>query len=412
MPTQPNVTSLSVPGAPANDAAQLSAWTSTESLIFLPGASFAGGGNLSGNRFNTAGLTALATTAATVLGSKTVDLDFSSNADVYANAAALNFGASTRLRGIINAANGVVPALTTTNTLAAVSEIDNLVLNVATTKTFATTPPTLTLRRRTTIASDGTAHLMDVAGTARIGAQDNTIIGDATNAVIGVGAAGTLTIDMFGGANLKASAVTITAGGSLIINRYSDGAIIDNSYLTLTGVTINYLGSAIGVGPDEFGGTGQADLFTTASQITFGNNRVVRSGARAGTTMNNAATWREQLTIATSCIPAGKALALDVLIVARDSSAPGDMVKFLLSLLIYNNAGTITLASGTTKDTATLVMTPAAGSILAIVGGVVSGTSPLTGYRARVAAGTVIIETQGIDGGNYGTAVVPQLTAI
>jgi hypothetical protein len=122
---QPNITALSVPAGPRNDAAFVSATTAPPTFVFRPGATFPNNGPVKGNVYttgNSSGTDGLVLLLAVLAGSGlspasplpscVVEIDLSLVGDIYdVVIASFALPQNTTLRGLTNPANGATPTI-------------------------------------------------------------------------------------------------------------------------------------------------------------------------------------------------------------------------------------------------------------------------------------------------------------
>ncbi len=251
--TQPQVTSLTVPVAPAGGSGFISATTAPKSLVFKPGATFPDTGGVQQNVFTTPNasgpdgfvmlqnvLRGLGLGPAIPLPSSLVEVDCSLNGDNFNCTAAVNFGKNCTLRGLTNQATNAQAQFGTSGfAVAGITSLENLRFRVS----GATTVPgamarQLDLHNAILESLDGNVY-NSMNQNVTINLYEGSAIGDNAQTVLDVQAGRDLTINDYGGAVLGATAITRGAGARLFINVLAGtGAGIDPSYFNVAGVII------------------------------------------------------------------------------------------------------------------------------------------------------------------------------
>jgi hypothetical protein len=245
MPTQPNVTPVSNPTAPANNAAFPAAWTAGNGWVFRPGAS----GTPSGNVYGTADFTSLQTTLqglgtspTNVLSGtrKTVWFDFSLSSNIFTFSNGINFGANSEWKSITPdpTANTLdIDANTTQSVLPCL--IESLAVNTVNGPAFANANLTerLYLIDSVLASSDSSFSLNFTSLTSEIELDGSASLG--VNAINLTGSA-SLTVYLNDTSSIQNTAITNTGSGNISIVIQSSAATIDPSVFELTNVTVSY----------------------------------------------------------------------------------------------------------------------------------------------------------------------------
>lgn len=280
-PQQANITALSVPAGPRNDAAFVSSTTAPPTLVFRPGVTFPNNGPVNGNVYTTGnssgtdGLTLLQNVLngaglapARPFPSAIVELDFSNIAgDTFTLTGNLSFPANTVLKGIINNSSGVIPTIITGGfTITGVVELDDVAIEVTVAEATSVTGFGSFVMRGHSSLSSGDGNVFAALTTdATVYAYDFAALEPTIFSVSGA----TLVLYMEGASStLAAGAVTLIGISSLNISLDSTGAFIDNSYYNTSGVEV-----FIGFTPPNIvtfapGGTATQTVFTNQDELT------------------------------------------------------------------------------------------------------------------------------------------------
>ncbi len=256
---------IASPFSPSNPTGQaICAGVAAPSLVWQPG----GTSGALANTFTTEALLQQAcTTTAGMAGSFPVYVDFSHHSDAYTAAGALSLGSATRLIGMVNQSSGNIPALTTSFTLSPLLQIHDIALQCRVSSTAFTSNPYLcTISGQSIVTCESGSNLYEAPdfggfNNYQLFLQDEAVLGDGTNPVITVGSSGYMNVYVKDFAQLKAGAIAVESGGVLIINA-QPSTLIDPSYGSIDGVTINIAStlSSVVQYPGSF--TDWADLVT------------------------------------------------------------------------------------------------------------------------------------------------------
>jgi hypothetical protein len=249
---QPNITALSVPAGPRNDAPFVASTTAPPTLVFRPGATFPNNGPVQQNVYTTGNssgtdgylvlqgvLAGSALFPAIPLPSSIVEFDFSLEGDSFAPTAGAAFGQNCRIKGLVNQTDGNAPEFIGNGfDFTGIVALQDIVFL----GTLSDSPASLDL--------DGTVNLIGVSGHPILNAPASfvgvfNLNGNVTiqsdSIVLGAGA--TLTLNgVAGKLTLSAGAVSFGSGASLVIDLApgDDGSGVDASFWGNASVTIAY----------------------------------------------------------------------------------------------------------------------------------------------------------------------------